>query len=370
MRQALLAHLRTTRKRCRFIDLQSISTKNHAIICFGRLPGHIATAHIALQGGEIALQWRTITAAATGTQNVRVTRLQHLVECLAVKKIHFLAFAKAMQRHTVAQCRQAAIESPRLAFDAIHLRAEAYGVARAPADGYTLLINTVPTVANPALFKLSFVPERDFAPISLVMNGPNVLVVHPSLPVRTIKDFVALAKARPGDIKYTSAGAGTLPHLGMELLRYMTKINLLHVAYKGGGPAMVALVSGECDASMYTLLTASPHIASGRLRAIGVSGKTRFKALPDVPTIAESGVPDYEFNAWVGLLAPAATPPAIIRLLNEHVVKAARSSVAAERLTRDGAEVVASTPEAFRARIAADTALWAKVIKEMNLRAE
>ena len=241
---------------------------------------------------------------------------------------------------------------------------------RAPADGYTLLINTVPTVANPALFKLSFVPERDFAPISLVMNGPNVLVVHPSLPVRTIKDFVALAKARPGDIKYTSAGAGTLPHLGMELLRYMTKINLLHVAYKGGGPAMVALVSGECDASMYTLLTASPHIASGRLRAIGVSGKTRFKALPDVPTIAESGVPDYEFNAWVGLLAPAATPPAIIRLLNEHVVKAARSSVAAERLTRDGAEVVASTPEAFRARIAADTALWAKVIKEMNLRAE
>jgi tripartite-type tricarboxylate transporter receptor subunit TctC len=243
-------------------------------------------------------------------------------------------------------------------------------VARAPADGYTLLINTVPTVANPALFKLSFVPERDFAPISLVMNGPNVLVVHPSLPVRNVKAFVALAKARPGDIKYTSAGAGTLPHLGMALLSYMTKINLLHVAYKGGGPALVALVAGECDASMYTLLSASGHLASGRLRAIGVTGKTRFNALPDVPTLAESGVPGYEFNAWVGVLAPAATPPAIIRLLNEHVVKAARSPVAAERLARDGAEVVASTPEAFRARIAADTALWAKVIKEMNLRAE
>jgi tripartite-type tricarboxylate transporter receptor subunit TctC len=156
----------------------------------------------------------------------------------------------------------------------------------------------------------------------------------------------------------------------MELLRYMTKINLLHVAYKGGGPAMVALVAGECDASMYTLLTASPHIASGRLRAIGVSGKTRFATLPNVPTIAESGVPDYEFNAWVGVLAPAATPPALIRLLNEHVVKAARAPVAAERLTRDGAEVVASTPETFRARIAADTALWAKVIKDMGIRAE
>ncbi len=243
-------------------------------------------------------------------------------------------------------------------------------VARAPADGYTLLINTVPTVANPGLFKLSFVPERDFAAVSLVMNGPNVLVVHPSLPVRNIKEFVALAKARPGDIKYTSAGAGTLPHLGMELLRYMTQINLLHVAYKGGGPAMVALVAGECDASMYTLLTASSHLASGRLRAIGVSGKTRFKALPDVPTIAESGVPDYEFNAWVGVLAPAATPPAIIRVLNEHVVKAARAPAVAERFARDGAEVVASTPEAFRARIVADTALWAKVIKAMNLRAE
>jgi tripartite-type tricarboxylate transporter receptor subunit TctC len=157
-------------------------------------------------------------------------------------------------------------------------------VARAPADGYTLLINTVPTVANPALFKLSFVPERDFAP--------------------------------------------------------------------------------------YTLLSTSAHLASGRLRAIGVTGKTRFNALPDVPTLAESGVPGYEFNAWVGVLAPAATPPAIIRLLNEHVVKAARSPLAAQRLTRDGAEVVASTPEAFRARIEADTALWAKVIKEMNLRAE
>jgi tripartite-type tricarboxylate transporter receptor subunit TctC len=217
---------------------------------------------------------------------------------------------------------------------------------------------------------LNFVPERDFAPISLVMNGPNVLVVHPSLPARNIKAFIALAKARPGDIKYTSAGAGTLPHLGMELLRYMTKINLLHVAYKGGGPALVALMAGECDASMYTLLSASAHLASGRLRAIGVTGKTRFNALPDVPTLAESGVPGYEFNAWVGVLAPAATPPAIIRLLNEHVVKAARSPVAAERLARDGAEVVASTPDAFRTRIAADTALWAKVIKEMNLRAE
>ncbi len=244
-------------------------------------------------------------------------------------------------------------------------------VAGAPADGYTLLINTIPTVANVSLFpKLSFVPERDFAPVSLVVNGASVVVVHPSLPVRNIKEFIALARARPGQIKYTSSGAGTLPHLGMELLRYMAPMDLLHVAYKGGGPASVALMSGECDVSLHTLLSSAAHIASGRLRAIAVTGKTRFTALPEVTTIAESGVPNYEFNAWVGVLAPAATPQAIIKLLNEHVVKAARSPVVADRVARDGAEVAATSPEIFRARIAADTALWAKVIKDMNLHAE
>lgn len=244
-------------------------------------------------------------------------------------------------------------------------------VARAPADGYTLLINTIPTVANPALFpKLTFVPERDFAPISLVVNGASVVVVHPSLPARNIREFIALAKARPGQIKYTSSGPGTLPHLGMELLRYLTKLDLVHVAYKGGGPASVALMSGECDVSLHTLLSSSGHIASGRLRAIGTTGKTRFAALPHVPTIAESGVPQYEFNAWVGVLAPAATPLPLVKLLNEHVVKAVRSPPVAERIAREGADVAASTPEAFRTRIAADTALWARVIREMGIRAE
>jgi len=243
--------------------------------------------------------------------------------------------------------------------------------ARAPADGYTLLINTIPTVANPALFpKLTFQPERDFAPISLVVNGASVLLVHPSVPVRNVKEFIALAKARPGQLKYTSSGPGTLPHLGMELLRFYTRMDLVHVAYKGGGPASVALISGECDVSLHTLLSSSGHIASGRLRAIAVTGKHRFDALPKVPTVAESGVPQYEFNAWVGVLAPAATPQPLIKLLNEQVVKAARAQVVAERVARDGAEVAASTPEAFRATIAADTALWAKVIRDMGIRAE
>jgi tripartite-type tricarboxylate transporter receptor subunit TctC len=244
-------------------------------------------------------------------------------------------------------------------------------VARAAPDGYTLLVNTVPVVANPSLFpNISFKPERDFAPVSLTVNGASVVFVHPSVPVRTIRELIALAKAHPGELKYTSSGAGTLPHLATELFRYMTKTDLVHVAYKGGGPALIALISGECELSMQTLVATGGQISAGRLRALAVTSRQRISALPDVPTVAESGVPGYEFNTWVGVLAPAATPPALIKLLNEHAVKAARAPEVAERVTREGAEVVASTPEAFRATIAADTALWSKVIREMNIRAD
>ena len=244
-------------------------------------------------------------------------------------------------------------------------------VARAAPDGYTLLINTVPIVANPSLFPdITFKPERDFAPISLVIDGASILFVHPSVPARNVKELVALAKAKPGQLKFTSSGAGTLPHLATELLRYMTKIDLVHVAYKGGGPAMIALISGECDLSMQTLVSTGGYINSGRLRALAVTSKKRLAAIPNVPTVAESGVPGYEFNTWVGVLAPAATPPALIKLLNEHAVKAARSPEVTERVPREGAEVVASSPEAFRATVTADTALWGKVIREMNIKAD
>lgn len=244
-------------------------------------------------------------------------------------------------------------------------------VARAAPDGYTLLINTVPLVANPSLFpNMSFRPERDFAPVSLVVDGASILFVHPSLPVRSVKEFIALAKARPGQIKYTSSGAGTLPHLATELLRYMTKIDLVHVAYKGGGPAMIALISGECEVSMQTLVSTAGYLNSGRLRALAVTSKKRLSVQPNLPTLAESGVPGYEFNTWVGVLAPAATPPALIKLLNDHVVRAARSPEVSQRVVNDGVEIVASTPDAFRATLAADTALWGRVIREMNIKAE
>jgi hypothetical protein len=244
-------------------------------------------------------------------------------------------------------------------------------VARAAPDGYTLLINTVPIVANPSLFpNISFKPERDFAPVSMLVNGASVLFVHPSVPVRTVKELIALAKARPGELKYTSSGAGTLPHLATELFRYMTKTDLVHVAYKGGGPALIALISGECDLSMQTLVATGGQINAGRLRALAVTSKQRISALPNVPTVAESGVPGYEFNTWVGLLGPAALSPALIKLLNEHAVRAARAPEVAERVTREGAEVVAGSPEAFKATIAADTVLWGRVIREMNIKAD
>jgi tripartite-type tricarboxylate transporter receptor subunit TctC len=241
--------------------------------------------------------------------------------------------------------------------------------ARAPGDGYTLLANTVMLVANPALFpKLPFVPENDFKPVSLVIVVPSIIVTHPSVPVRNVSQFIALAKARPGVVKYSSAGSGSLTHLGAELFKYLTRTNILHVPYKGGAAAVTAVVSGESDVSFQTPLAVAGQITSGRLRAIAVTGKKRLSLLPDVPTVAEAGVSNYEFETWVGILVPASTPAAIVTRLNEHIVKAARSPEISERFAREGAEVVASTPEHFRKVIAAETALWNKVITEMGIK--
>ena len=244
-------------------------------------------------------------------------------------------------------------------------------VARAPADGHTLLANTLPLVANPTLFpNLPFDPVKSFAPISLVVNGPSLIVAHPSVPARDLRELVALAKAKPGGLRYSSSGAGTLTHLGAELFLYRTGTRIVHVPYKGGGPALAAAVSGECDLSFQTPLAAAGQVAAGRLRALAVTSRNRLPLLPDVPTAAEAGVADFEFQSWVGLLAPAGTPPAIVRTLNEHVVRAARSPEVADRFVRDGAEVIASTPEQFARLIATDMALWARVIREMGIRAD
>jgi len=242
--------------------------------------------------------------------------------------------------------------------------------ARAPGDGYTLLANTIMLVVNPTLFpKLPFAPENDFTPVSLVIIVPSIIVAHPSVPARNVAELIALARARPGVVKYASAGSGSLTHLGAELFKYLTHTNILHVPYKGGAAALIAAVSGESDVSFQTPLAAAGQIAAGRLRALAVTGTNRLAMLPDVPTVAESGVPKYEFQSWVGMLVPASTPPAIVTLLNEHIVRAARAPDINERFAREGAEVVASTPEYFRKVIATDIALWSKVIREMGIKA-
>ena len=222
-------------------------------------------------------------------------------------------------------------------------------VARAPADGYTLLSATLPLVVNPSLFdKLPFNVERDFAPVSMVVAAPYVLVAHPSVPAKSVKELVALAKAQPGALNYSTGGSGTNLHMAAELFALQTGIKILHVPYKGGGPALASVLAGETGLSFPSLGAALPQINANRLRALAITGKQRSALLPDLATVAESGYPDYAFTSWVGVLAPAATPPAVVSALNAHIVKAMRSPPVIERFAADGTEVVAEFAGAVR----------------------
>ena len=244
-------------------------------------------------------------------------------------------------------------------------------VARAPADGYTLLCVTLPFVINPSVFdKLPFNVERDFAPVSTVAAGSYLLVVHPSVPVKTVAQLVAAAKARPGKFNYSSGGNGTNLHIAAELFRIQTGINIVHIPYKGGGPALAALVAGEADLSFPSLGPAMPQVNAGRLRALAISTKVRTPLLPAVPTVAESGYPDYEFTSWIGVLVPAGTPLNIVAALNAYVVKAMNAPGVIDRLAADGTTVVADSPQEFQARIKSELARWAKVVKQSGIKSE
>jgi tripartite-type tricarboxylate transporter receptor subunit TctC len=244
-------------------------------------------------------------------------------------------------------------------------------VAHAPADGYTLLSNTLPLVVNPSLFeKLPFNVERDFAPVSLVIAVPYVLVTHPSIPARSLKDLISIAKTRPGALNYSSGGNGTNLHIAAELFAIQTGIKFVHVPYKGGGPAMTAVLAGETVLSFQSLGAALPQINSNRLRAIAITSKQRSALLPKLATVAESGYPDFAFTSWVGVLAPAATPPAIITALNGHIVKAMRNPAVIERFAADGTEIVASSPEQFGALIKTELARLAKVVRNSGIKPE
>jgi tripartite-type tricarboxylate transporter receptor subunit TctC len=244
-------------------------------------------------------------------------------------------------------------------------------VARAPADGYTILIHTLPFVVNPSIYsKLPYDAVRDFAAVSLLAAAPFVLVVHPSVPAKSVKDLIALARARPGQLNYASAGNGTNLHVAAELFKNMTQTNIVHIPYKGGGPALTALLSGESDLSFLGVVPASPHVKSGRLRALGITSLKRSGVLPDVPTVSEAGVKGYEFAAWYGILAPAGTPAPVIATLNGHIVKAMHSPEVMKRVAQEGAEIIAGAPEAFATYLKSELQRWAAVVKAAGLRAD
>lgn len=242
-------------------------------------------------------------------------------------------------------------------------------VAKAAADGYTILLGNISTHGvNPSLYpKLPYNAVEDFAPISMLAITDNVLVTHPSLPAANVKDLVGLAKQRPGAINFSSPGSGSAQHLALELLSGMAGIKMLHVPYKGGNPAITAVVSGEATIMLPTLPLALPHINSRKVKLIAVASAKRLTKYPNVPTVAET-LPGYEVVSWFGMLAPAGTPPAIIARLNQAVVAALNNSDVVAKLATNGLETRSSSPPQFAAFINAEITKWTKVVKSSNIR--
>jgi len=244
-------------------------------------------------------------------------------------------------------------------------------VARAAPDGYTLLSHTVPFVVNTFLYsRVPYDVLNDFAPVSLLASTNSVMTVHPSVPVRTVRDLIALARAKPGALHYGSAGIGTNPHICGELLNHLAKINLIAVQFKGGAPARMATIAGELPITFNSVLETAPQVKAGRLRAIGVTSLKRAPALPDVPTIAESGVPGYEFIAWHGLVAPKGTPSAITNLLRDKIKSTVSAPELVKQLEDQGLDLAVSTPEEFSAYLKSELKKWGAVVKERGMRAD
>jgi len=236
-------------------------------------------------------------------------------------------------------------------------------VAKAAPDGYTLLVVAASFSMSPSLYaKLPFDPVRDFSPITLLSAFPNILVVHPSLPVKSVQELIAYAKARPGQLNFSSSGVATGTHLSMELFRNMTGIQIVHVPYKGGAPSVNALLAGEVQITLATISTALPQVKAGKLRALAVTTPQRSVAAPEVPTLAESGVPGYDYSSWIGLLAPARTPPAIIARLRAETTDIVRTPEMRAILALEGAEPVGNSPEEFAALIGTEVGRWRKVV--------
>ncbi len=243
--------------------------------------------------------------------------------------------------------------------------------AKSPPDGYTMFMGNVAHTINVTLYpKLNYDLVKDFAPVSILASTPNILVVHPSLPVKSVKELIALTKARPGQLDFASAGSGSSSHLAGELFNSMGGVKLTHIPYKGGGPAVVALISGQVPVGFATTPSVMPHVTSGRLRGLAVTGDRRLPLAPDLPTISEAGIKGYEASTWYGLLVPAATPGDIINRLHATTVKILALDDLKKRLESSGFQGIGSTPKEYAAYTSSEIAKWAKVIKAAGIRAD
>ena len=244
-------------------------------------------------------------------------------------------------------------------------------VAKANPDGYSIVLGTIgPMAINASLYKMPYDILKDFAPISYTANIANVLVVNPTLAAKDVREMIAIARTRPGQLTFGSSGTGGAPHMAVELFKLLAKVNVVHVPYKGGGPAMADLVSGQISGSFASMPSAIAFIKSGKLRALGVSGTTRSPALPEVPTVSEAGVSGFSVLDWQGLFTTAKTPPEIVNKLNAETVRILALPDVVDRLTAAGVDIQTTTPKAWGDFVAAEISKWGKVVKEAGLKVE
>jgi len=242
--------------------------------------------------------------------------------------------------------------------------------ANAAPDGYTLLIISLAHAVNPWLYKLSYDPIKSFTPIGILASGPNVLAINPGLPVNSVKELVALAKQKPGELQYASAGVGSFQHLGGELFKLEAGVDMLHVPFKGGGPAMIDVIGGHTKLVFSSLVQTTPHIKSGKLKALATGGTKRNPVLPDVPTVAEAGVPTYEAVNWWGIVAPTGTPQPVIDKVHAALTAVQASPEVQKQFSSEGAEIVQMSPPQFGTFMENEMKKWERVVKEGKIRAE
>ena len=244
-------------------------------------------------------------------------------------------------------------------------------VAKSPADGYTILLDATAYSVNPSLYpKLPYDPIKDFAPITILVRVPNILVVTPGFAPKSVQELIALAKSKPGQLSYASSGNGSAQHLAAELFKVGAGVDIVHIPYKGGGPALADVMGGQVPMFFGNMSSALPHVKSGRVRALAVTGGKRSANVPDLPTIAESGVPGYEVYEWNGVFAPAGTPAAIVNRLQAEIARIMHLPEVSEKLAALGAEAVANTPQEAAAFVKAEIAKWTMVVKQANIKAE